>query len=94
LRCRSCACHELKISVVAVYSELDRGGLHVRYADEAYSLGEGESVEAGQDLLIAETMKLEMPIPSAVRGVAKKISVKQRETVERLSFHRSSYIVP
>jgi acetyl-CoA carboxylase biotin carboxylase subunit len=39
------ACHELGISVAAVYSELDRGALHVRYADEAYSLGSGTSEE-------------------------------------------------
>jgi acetyl-CoA carboxylase biotin carboxylase subunit len=38
------ACHELGISVIAVYSDLDRGGLHVRYADEAYPL-EGKTSE-------------------------------------------------
>jgi acetyl-CoA carboxylase biotin carboxylase subunit len=39
------ACHEMGIAVVAVYAELDRGALHVRYADEAYSLGEGSAEE-------------------------------------------------
>lgn len=48
------ACHELGIPVVAVYSELDRGALHVRYADEAYPLGGKASEEtylAGDKLL-------------------------------------------
>jgi len=31
------ACHELGISVAVVYSQPDRGALHVHYADEAYS---------------------------------------------------------
>ncbi len=33
------ACHEMGIRAVAVYSEADRHGLHVKKADEAYSLG-------------------------------------------------------
>jgi acetyl-CoA/propionyl-CoA carboxylase biotin carboxyl carrier protein len=37
---------ELGISTVAVYSEPDRGALHVSYADEAYLLGPGPPAES------------------------------------------------
>src|SRR6202047_2810080 len=34
-----CACKELDIATVAVYSEADRNSLHVRFADEAVCIG-------------------------------------------------------
>src|ERR1700686_299120 len=40
------ACREMNISTVAVYSEADRGALHVRMADEAYSIGPAPSRES------------------------------------------------
>ncbi|MDW8234872.1 MAG: biotin carboxylase N-terminal domain-containing protein [Roseiflexaceae bacterium] len=40
------ACKELGIRTVAVYSEVDRAALHVRYADEAYLLGPAPSRES------------------------------------------------
>ena len=40
------ACRELGIATVAVYSDVDRQALHVRYADEAYLLGPAPSRES------------------------------------------------
>jgi acetyl-CoA carboxylase biotin carboxylase subunit len=38
--------HELGIASVAVYSEADRGSLHVRVADEAYCIGKPQASES------------------------------------------------
>src|SRR5690242_2394291 len=40
------ACHDMGIGTVAVYSEADRGALHVRMADEAYAIGPAPSRES------------------------------------------------
>jgi len=41
-----CACKELGIGTVAVYSEADRNALHVRFADEAVCIGPPRSSES------------------------------------------------
>ena len=40
------ACREMDIRTVAVYSDVDRKALHVRYADEAYYIGPAPSSES------------------------------------------------
>ncbi len=42
------ACHELGIKAVAIYSEGDRDGLHVKQADEAYCVG---PIQSGKSYL-------------------------------------------
>jgi acetyl-CoA carboxylase, biotin carboxylase subunit len=41
-----CACKELGIQTVAIYSEADRNSLHVRFADEAVCIGPARSSES------------------------------------------------
>ena len=41
-----CACRELGIKTVAIFSEADRDSLHVRFADEAVCIGPAKSSES------------------------------------------------
>ena len=43
----------------------------------------GETVEDEQEILVTEAMKLEMPIPSPVRGRVKEVLVREGQTVDR-----------
>ncbi len=45
-----CACKELGIRTVAVYSEADRNSLHVRFADEAVCIGPAKSSRSYLDM--------------------------------------------
>src|SRR5262245_49329734 len=40
------ACREMEIAPVAVYSEADRGALHVRLCDEAWEIGPSPSAQS------------------------------------------------
>jgi acetyl-CoA carboxylase biotin carboxylase subunit len=59
------ACRELGLQTVAVYSEVDRSALHVRYADEAYCIGPASARES--------YLRIDRIIDVAVRSKAEAI---------------------
>jgi acetyl-CoA carboxylase biotin carboxylase subunit len=59
------ACREMSIPTAAVYSEVDRGALHVRMADEAYAIG---PAPAGESYLAIPKI-----IDAAVRAKARAV---------------------
>jgi len=75
-----CACKELGIATVAVYSEADRNALHVRYADEAVCIGPARSSESYLNIphviSAAEITNVERSIPGT--GFCRKTRTLQR----------------
>jgi acetyl-CoA carboxylase biotin carboxylase subunit len=59
------ACREMGIATVAVYSDVDRASLHVRYADEAYRIGPAASTES--------YLRIDRILEAAVRSGAEAI---------------------
>jgi acetyl-CoA/propionyl-CoA/long-chain acyl-CoA carboxylase, biotin carboxylase, biotin carboxyl carrier protein len=72
---------ELEISPVAVYSEADRGSLHLEYADEAYLLGPGPPSES--------YLAQELVIDAARRGGAEAIHPGYGFLAENATFARA-----
>src|SRR6476661_7325017 len=69
-----CACKELGISTVAVYSEADRNALHVRFADEAVCIGPPRSSESANFAKVCEASEITFigPKPEIIEIMGEK----------------------
>lgn len=75
------ACKELGLRTVAVYSEADRGALHVRYADDAYLIGPPPARES--------YLQIERLIETAKRAGAEAIHPGYGFLAENADFARA-----
>jgi acetyl-CoA/propionyl-CoA carboxylase biotin carboxyl carrier protein len=71
---------ELGISPVAVYSEADRGSLHVEFADEAYLLGPGPPSESATFARAVQEAGIVWigPPPEAIEVMGSKVAARER----------------
>ncbi len=82
-------CRELGIKTVAIYSQVDRKGLHVQNADEAYEIGPPEARESylNIDKIIGVTKKLKCDAIHPGYGfLAENYQFAQRCEAEKIIF--------